>query len=102
VGLLTWDTNVRVPGLLGVGLAAAALLLAYVPFTHMSHFIGKWFTYHAVRWDDEVNQRDGAMQRRLAAYLAYRPTWSAPHVKADGVRTWSDIVAVNPTDKTKP
>ena len=26
--------------------------LAYIPLTHMSHFVGKYFTYHAVRWDD--------------------------------------------------
>ena len=62
----------------------AACLAAYIPFTHMSHFVGKYFTYHAVRWDDAVNRRGGAIERRLAGYLTYRPTWSAPHVTADG------------------
>ncbi len=101
VGLLRWDTSVQVPGVLAAGLALAALLLAYIPFTHMSHFVGKYFTYHAVRWDDAINTRGGAMERRLAEYLAYRPTWSAPHVRADGVRTWADVATTNPTEGAK-
>jgi nitrate reductase gamma subunit len=100
-GILAWDTSVPVPPLLAVGLGAAALLAAYVPCTHMSHFIGKYFTYHAVRWDDAVNRPGGAMQRRLAAYLTYRPTWSAPHVRADGERTWEDIVTLDPSEKDR-
>ncbi|MCX6552143.1 MAG: respiratory nitrate reductase subunit gamma [Acidobacteria bacterium] len=101
VGLLTWDTGVRVPGLLAAGLLLSALLAAYIPFTHMSHFVGKYFTYHAVRWDDAVNRRGGAIEKTMAAYLTYRPTWSAPHVTADGVRTWADVVTTMPPDKAK-
>jgi nitrate reductase gamma subunit len=96
-GLLTWDTRIRVPGLLTAGLAVSALLAAYIPFTHMSHFVGKYFTYHAVRWDDRVNRRGGAIERALAEYLTYRPTWSARHMTADGSRSWADIATTNPT-----
>ncbi|MCX6543337.1 MAG: respiratory nitrate reductase subunit gamma [Acidobacteria bacterium] len=101
IGLLTWDTTIRVPGLLAAGLLLSALLAAYVPFTHMSHFVGKYFTYHAVRWDDRVNRRGGTIERTLAEYLTYRPTWSAPHVTADGSRSWADIATTNPTKGTK-
>ncbi len=100
-GLLTWNTQLRVPGLFGAGLALSALLAAYIPFTHMSHFVGKYFTYHAVRWDDAVNRRGGEIERTLAEYLTYRPTWAAPHVRADGVRTWAEVVTTNPTEGTK-
>ena len=100
-GLLTWDTAIQVPALAMAGLLLSALLAAYVPFTHMSHFVGKYFTYHAVRWDDATNNRGGTMEKTLAAYLTYRPTWSAPHVGADGVRTWADIVTTNPTQGAK-
>jgi nitrate reductase gamma subunit len=100
VGLFRWDTAVSVPPLLAAGLAATALLAAYVPFTHMSHFIGKYFTYHAVRWDDAVNRRGSAIERRMAVYLTYRPTWAAPHVAADGVRTWADVAATHPPENT--
>ena len=41
----------------------SALLAAYIPFTHMSHFVGKYFTYHAVRWDDAANRRGGAIEQ---------------------------------------
>jgi nitrate reductase gamma subunit len=101
IGLLTWDTGVHVPGLLAVGLALSALVAAYIPFTHMSHFVGKYFTYHAVRWDDAVNRPGGALERTMAAYLTYRPTWAAPHVTANGERTWADVVTTMPPDKAK-
>ena len=97
-GLLTWDTTLEIPGLLAAGLLLSALLAAYIPFTHMSHFVGKYFTYHAVRWDDAVNRRGGAIERKLAEYLTYRPTWAAPHVKADGTKTWAEVVTTNPTE----
>ena len=102
VGLLTWNTAIQIPGLLAAGLLLSAWLAAYIPFTHMSHFVGKYFTYHAVRWDDRVNRRGGAIERTLAEYLTFRPTWAAPHVTADGVRTWADVVTTNPTKGPKP
>jgi hypothetical protein len=64
--------------------------------THMSHFIAKYFTYHAVRWDDRPSQRGGVLEKRVAEYLTYRPRWAAPHVGADGARTWADIASANP------
>ena len=101
IGLLSWDTSLRLPGLLAAGLLVSALLAAYIPFTHMSHFVGKYFTYHAVRWDDAVARRGGSIEKTMAAYLAYRPTWAAPHVTADGSRTWADIAASVPPDKAR-
>jgi hypothetical protein len=64
--------------------------------THMSHFIGKYFTYHAVRWDDRPNLKGSELARRVAEYLTYRPRWAARHVGADGTRTWADITSANP------
>jgi nitrate reductase gamma subunit len=101
IGLFSWDTGVRVPGLLAAGLLLSALVTAYIPFTHMSHFVGKYFTYHSVRWDDTANRRGGAIERSMAEYLTYRPTWAAPHVTADGVRTWADVATTTPPDKAK-
>jgi nitrate reductase gamma subunit len=101
IGLLRWDTAVTVPGVLAAGLAWSALLVAYIPFTHMSHFVGKYFTYHAVRWDDAVSRPGSALERQMAGYLTYRPTWAAPHVAADGTRTWAEVVTAAPPDKAK-
>jgi hypothetical protein len=37
----------------------------------------------------------------MAAYLTYRPTWAAPHVTADGERSWADVVTSMPPDKVR-
>jgi nitrate reductase gamma subunit len=100
-GLLTFSPAVQVPGLLAAGMICGALLAAYIPYTHMSHFIAKYFTYHCVRWDDRVEVRGGELARRVAEYLTYRPTWSASHMGADGVKTWVDIATANPALGTK-
>jgi nitrate reductase gamma subunit len=98
-GLLTLDTSIRVPPLLGAGLALGSLLAAYIPLTHMSHFIAKYFTYHCVRWDDQPVARRREIGRTVAAYLAFKPTWSAPHLGADGRKTWADVAGSNPWEK---
>ena len=97
-GLLTWNTALEIPGPLAAGIFLTSILAAYIPLTHMSHFIAKYFTYHAVRWDDAPNRQGGKLERRLAEYLTYRPDWAATHVGADGRRTWAQIAA----DRTAP
>jgi nitrate reductase gamma subunit len=97
-GILTFNTAVSVPPLFGAGLILGAVLMAYIPLTHMSHFIAKYFLYHNIRWDDAPNMRGGSMEAKLAQYLAYRPTWSAAHMGADGTKTWVDIATTNPND----
>ncbi len=100
-GVITFDTTLEIPRLIAVGLFLAALLVAYIPLTHMSHFIAKYFTYHAVRWDDAPNPRGGKLEARLAEYLTYRPTWSAAHWGADGKKNWAQIAAGKPAPEAK-
>ena len=95
-GLLTWNTSVAVPPLFGTGLLLAAALIAYIPLTHMSHFIAKYFTYHNIRWDDTPNMRGSKIEAKIAQNLTYRPTWSAAHMGADGKKNWVDIATTNP------
>jgi len=90
-GLLTGHATSAVPAALAAGLVLLAVLTAYIPYTHMAHFIGKYFTYHAVRWDDARVLPGGTLERKMAEYLTYRPTWSAPHVGADGTKPWAEI-----------
>jgi nitrate reductase gamma subunit len=85
--LMTFDTSVSIPAPQAVAMALGAVLIAYIPMTHMAHFIGKYFTYHAIRWDDAPGKAAG---RRIAGYLTYRQTWSAPHV---GTGSWAEIVS---------
>jgi nitrate reductase gamma subunit len=100
-GLLRFDAGLEIPGMLAVGLLLTGILVAYIPMTHMSHFIAKYFTYHSVRWDDSPNRKEGTIEARVAACLSYKPTWAAAHMKADGQKTWAEIAAINPTQEEK-
>jgi nitrate reductase gamma subunit len=101
-GLIGWDAGLAVPPLLAAGLIACALLAAYIPLTHMSHFVAKYFTYHSVRWDDEPMDLAGRRAVALAEYLTFRPTWSAVHIRHAGeTPTWAEVVAANPTQEPR-
>jgi nitrate reductase gamma subunit len=100
-GIVTFDTSLQVPVFLLIGLLLGAVLTVYIPMTHMAHFIGKYFTYHAVRWDDRPNFDGTRLERKVAEYLTYRPTWAAPHVGADGAKSWADLAVSNPVQGGK-
>jgi nitrate reductase gamma subunit len=68
-----------------------SLLVAYIPLTHMSHFVGKYFAYHAIRWNDEPNLPGGAQEATIQEALGRPVSWSAPHIKGDGKKTWADV-----------
>ncbi len=78
-------------GLAAIEIVLAFVLLAYIPLTHMSHFFTKWFTYHAVRWSDEPNLRGSRIEREVNEALQYPVSWSAPHIRGNGVKTWADV-----------
>jgi len=68
-----------------------SLLAAYIPLTHMSHFIGKYFAYHAIRWNDTPNLKGGKEEGAIHKVLSQPVTWSASHIRADGKKTWVDV-----------
>jgi nitrate reductase gamma subunit len=100
-GMLTFNTSLNIPALSAAGWLLAAFLMAYIPLTHMSHFIAKYFTYHSVRWDDVPNPKGGKLEARVAEYLTYRPTWAASHVGADGRKTWAEVAASRPASEAE-
>ncbi|HEU5401278.1 MAG TPA: respiratory nitrate reductase subunit gamma [Terriglobales bacterium] len=94
---VSFDTGLKVPAILAAGMFLSAALVAYVPFSRMAHFIGKYFGYHAVRWDDRPN-RGGKLGRALANNLELKPTWSASHIGADGRKNWAEIGTGDPPE----
>ena len=66
-----------------------SLFLIYLPFTHMTHFVGKFFTYHFVRWDDAPNLRGSDYERLIAGLLQRPVAWSAPHVQQG--KSWAEV-----------
>ncbi len=89
--LITFSIQPTGSWLVSVEMVLASLLIAYIPLTHMSHFFTKYFTYHNVLWDDEPNRPGGVIEARLMEYLNYPVSWSAPHIKGDGKKTWADV-----------
>jgi hypothetical protein len=90
-GLLTASLPPGVPGIVSAHFICAFVFLAYLPFTQMMHFVAKYFTYHEVRWDDEPVTPGSKLDRELKELLAQPVSWAAPHVRADGKKTWVDI-----------
>ncbi len=79
------------PGLMAAEIIIGAVLLAYIPMTHMAHFFTKWFMYHDIRWGDEPNLRGGKMESKIRELLNYPVSWSAPHIRGDGKKTWAQV-----------
>jgi len=73
-----------------------AVLAAYIPLTHMSHFIGKYFAYHAIRWADEPNLPGGAQEQAINDLLSLPVSWSAPHIGSDGTKSWREVATEDP------
>jgi nitrate reductase gamma subunit len=65
--------------------------VAYVPLTHMSHFVGKYFAYHAIRWNDEPNLQGSKHEKPIGEVLAYPVSWSGEHIQGNGTKTWADV-----------
>lgn len=91
-GLLTLNPAALHPVLATLVVLLSAFLM-YLPFTHMTHFVGKFFSYHNVRWDDTPNVFSAANQRALGDALVKPISWSAPHIGGDKAgRKWVDAV----------
>jgi len=98
--LITLDAGITVTLPLAAHIIISLLFIIYLPLTDMVHFITKYFTYHAVRWDDEP--QDKAMEEELSGLINQPVNWSAAHVKSDGKKDWADIVAGESGEKEKP
>lgn len=85
--LISFRGTTPVSNALAAHMFLAAAFLIYLPFTHMTHFVGKYFTYHKVRWEDQPNVKGSALEKRITEALGYEISWSAPHVKG---KTWAE------------
>lgn len=97
-GFLTFSSGPAPAGAAAIHLTVALLFMLYLPFTHMTHFIAKYFTYHSVRWNDEPNLPGSKLEAAIQRQLKYPVSWSAPHLKADGKKSWADIATDTEVD----
>jgi nitrate reductase gamma subunit len=89
--LITFKTMPQFGTAFTVYAAVSGAFILYLPFTHMTHFFMKYFTYHKVRWEDEPNFRGSKMEKKIQKQLSYPVTWAAKHINADGKKNWVDI-----------
>jgi nitrate reductase gamma subunit len=89
------------PLLVVVSAVLLSILTAYIPTTHMSHFVGKYFAYHAIRWKDDPNLPGGEEEKVIHELLNRPISWAAPHIKGDGKKTWLDAATEEPEVKEK-
>ncbi len=92
-GVITASATPVIPTIGYVHIASVLLFFVYLPFTHMTHFFTKYFTYHDVRWEDEPNRPGSKVEKRIKEAVSQPVSWAAPHVMADGKKTWADLVA---------
>jgi nitrate reductase gamma subunit len=97
-GLVSFRAAAPVSAGFSTHIILASIFLIYMPFTHMTHFVGKYFTYHKVRWEDEPNIRGSELEKRITEALGYTVSWSAPHIKSG--HTWAEA-ATDPTPGTE-
>jgi nitrate reductase gamma subunit len=95
-GLITFDLKDVNSSLFLLQVVLAVVTLAYIPFTHMSHFFMKYFLYHDIRWEDKPNVNAPEINEQLGEVLGYEPTWSASHIAIPGKKTWADVATFNP------
>lgn len=79
------------PALVIAEVLVGCALFAYIPLTHMSHFFTKWFMYHDVRWNNEVNRVGSSLEATIARQLGLKVRWSASHIRGDGKKTWAEV-----------
>jgi len=97
--LFILDSGITATAPLASHIVIVSLFLVYLPLTDMIHFITKYFTYHAVRWNDEP--KDEKMTAELNKLLDQPVSWSAVHVKANGRKNWIKLTAEKTEDDKK-
>jgi len=86
----TWQGAGRELWMPAVSMVLLGLLVAYIPLTHMSHFVAKYFAYHDIRWNDEPNLAGGPKEPVIQDLLGQKIGWAAPHIQGKGTKTWVD------------
>lgn len=67
--------------LLSIHLILAGLVIIYIPLTKMSHYVGKFFTFHKVIWDNDPYLPGNEIASKVKEGMGYQPKgkWAGPH-----------------------
>lgn len=66
-----------------VHLLILSLMFVYIPLSKMSHYVGKFFTFHKVLWENDPNLPGSEVEAKVKAAMGYKAqnSWSASHIK---------------------
>lgn len=69
--------------MLVIHLVLAEVMFIYIPPSKMGHYVGKYFTYHKILWDNEPNLAGSPVESRVKAALATqaKTSWGASHIQ---------------------
>ncbi|WP_180326689.1 respiratory nitrate reductase subunit gamma [Raoultibacter phocaeensis] len=72
------------PPIVLVHLVLLGIMFLYIPLSKMSHYVGKFFTYHKVLWDNDPNVADSAVARKFEKAAAQPPKtgWSSSQARS--------------------
>lgn len=67
---------------LTIHLVLLGFMFFYIPLSKMNHYIGKYFTFHKVLWENDPNLPGSKVEQDLQKAAANPPKtkWSAPHI----------------------
>ncbi len=88
--LITFSAAPALTGWMVAEIIAVSLIIMYIPLTRMSHFVAKYFLYHAVRWNDEPNPKGSAIEKRILELLQQKVGWQASHISSG--KSWVEVV----------
>jgi nitrate reductase gamma subunit len=92
-GLLIYFKQPALPVASSITVLLICLFLLYLPFTKMTHFLGKYFTYHKVQWDSRPNmvaeRFDEKKSELIRKNLDLTVPWDAPH--APKGKRWNEV-----------
>ncbi|MEG2211555.1 MAG: respiratory nitrate reductase subunit gamma [Raoultibacter sp.] len=71
------------PFIVMVHLILLGCMFIYIPLSKMSHYVGKFFTYHKVLWDNDPNLAHSEIERKLKDAAAHpaQSHWSSSQAK---------------------
>ncbi|NLT96219.1 MAG: nitrate reductase gamma subunit [Clostridia bacterium] len=74
---------------LSIHIVLLGLLLIYIPLTKMSHYVGKYFSFHKVLWDNDPNLPGSKIDQKIKTAPVVKPqkSWSAPHFQPEPPKT---------------
>jgi nitrate reductase gamma subunit len=74
--------NQPFPLAVSLHLVLLGFMLIYIPLSKMSHYIGKFFSFHKVLWENDPNLPDSEVdgQMRSARKGPPQTTWAASHI----------------------